>query len=427
MLPRRKSLYNALSKKALIELSKSYLDHLQRLFSLSRGLEKRSLQNMQTMSRLLGHPERSFPAIHIAGTNGKGSVCLKMSKALELSGFRCGLFSSPHISCFRERIRIGSEFIAESDVSRLLSTIQRLEREAQLQLTFFEYCTLLAFEYFAKNKVDIAVIETGIGGRLDATNILIPILSVITSIGLDHTEILGATKRLIASEKGGIIKPSIPILIGPTVPVHPIRKIADPLRSPLTIIPHQNLSFNLENASIAKKGLDLLSDRFPLQPDAIAQALAIDPPCRFEKVPPANLARSPLKILSRPAQVVLDVAHNPQGFERLVQRVRLEYPNRAIHFMVSFCRNKDIAQCAKAIFPIATSIAIPRIGHYRLASPEYLLPYFERRQTRIDFPIPLLESYLPELERGDLLVICGSFFMMSSMREALGYLEPRDP
>lgn len=410
-------------------LETSYIEQIHHLFSLSKKDGKASLQNMQTMSRLLNHPEKKLRIIHIAGTNGKGSVCWKIAKAFEFSGLRCGLFTSPHLCCFRERIRIGDNLIEEEAIENLLFKICTSANEKGLCLTYFEYCTLLAFEYFAEKKVDVAVIEVGIGGRLDATNIAIPELSIITSIGLDHTEILGSTIEEIAIEKGGIIKAQIPVLIGPRVPVRPIEKIAAPLNSSLSIVPERNLPFHLENASIAEEAVRLLSTRFIFNQSRIAQALAIDPPCRFEEVLISTLKRSPLGPEWKHANVILDVAHNPQGFERLLQRLCLKYPNRKFHFMINLGSNKNISACIALLLSKAKSIYIPRMSHPRLSPPESLLPHFRVCDipVLIDDSESLLRSYIRLYGPSEILVVCGSFFMMGQIRKLLGYIEPQDP
>ena len=178
---------------------------------------KPGLENMSALMHALSNPHRAFPAIHVAGTNGKGSTSHLIAAALQAAGLRVGLYTSPHLVDFRERIRINGQMIPESEVIRFVSDTSIIINK--VQPSFFEAATALAFAYFAAEKVDIAVIEVGLGGRLDATNILTPILSVITNIGLDHTEYLGHTLPEIAAEKAGIIKPGVPCVIGETDPL----------------------------------------------------------------------------------------------------------------------------------------------------------------------------------------------------------------
>lgn len=160
----------------------------------------------------LGNPHRAYPCIHVAGTNGKGSVANMLAATLQASGYRVGLFTSPHLVDFRERIRVNGEMIAKCTVSRFVE--RWIESNLSCEPSFFELTTALAFEYFKQQKVDYAVIEVGLGGRLDSSNIITPILSVITNISIDHTQFLGNTLAEIASEKAGIIKPCVPVVIG---------------------------------------------------------------------------------------------------------------------------------------------------------------------------------------------------------------------
>lgn len=177
---------------------------------------KADLHNSYVLSDILNHPEQKFPSVHIAGTNGKGSTSHMLASVFQEAGYKTGLYTSPHLKDFRERIRINGKKIPKSWVSRFIHLHKNVFEE--IHPSFFEMTVALAFDYFAKEKVDIAIIETGLGGRLDSTNIITPILSLITNIGLDHVHILGSTKREIAGEKAGIIKKNVPVLIGETHP-----------------------------------------------------------------------------------------------------------------------------------------------------------------------------------------------------------------
>ncbi|HYH55788.1 MAG TPA: Mur ligase family protein, partial [Anseongella sp.] len=165
---------------------------------------KPSLKNISLLCRALGEPQLKFRSVHIGGTNGKGSVSNMLAAVLQTAGYRTGLYTSPHLRDFRERIRVSGQMIPEEEVVRLVAESRELIEE--LSPSFFEVTVALAFQYFACRKVDIAVVEVGMGGRLDSTNIIVPELSVITNIGYDHINILGATLQEIASEKAGIIK-----------------------------------------------------------------------------------------------------------------------------------------------------------------------------------------------------------------------------
>ena len=222
---------------------------------------KSTLDNTHRLDQAFGHPHRNYPTIHVAGTNGKGSVSHMIASVLQASGLKTGLYTSPHLLDFRERIRINGQSIPEDEVSAFVSGNQEIIRD--VQPSFFEMTVALAFDYFAREQVDVAVIETGMGGRLDSTNIIIPVLSVITNISLDHTEFLGTELTSIAREKGGIIKQGVPLLIGraetPTLEV--LRSMARERDAPVIcasqIYKAQFLTLNLDGTMqlrFSKKG-----------------------------------------------------------------------------------------------------------------------------------------------------------------------------
>lgn len=177
---------------------------------------KANLDNTYRLSEILNHPEKQFKSVHIAGTNGKGSTSHMLASVLQEAGYKVGLYTSPHLKDFRERIKINGAMISENEV---IDFVKEYKNEFEkIQLSFFEWTVGLAFHYFANQKVDIAIIETGLGGRLDSTNIVTPEVAVITNISMDHTQFLGDTLAKIAAEKAGIIKPTIPVIIGETQP-----------------------------------------------------------------------------------------------------------------------------------------------------------------------------------------------------------------
>ena len=219
----------------------SYQQTLDYLFSalpayhrIGAAAYKADLANTEAMMEHLGHPERGFRSIHVAGTNGKGSVSHFLASILQEAGYKVGLYTSPHLVDFRERIRINGEMIPQQEV---VTFVQKHKSFFEPQgLSFFEMTVGLAFDYFRNRQVDIAVIEVGMGGRLDSTNVITPLLSVITNIGLDHTQFLGDTLEKIAAEKAGIIKPGIPVVVGQTQPeTQPVfERIAAERHSPIT-------------------------------------------------------------------------------------------------------------------------------------------------------------------------------------------------
>jgi len=394
---------------------------------------KLGLQNMNELHELLGRPMDKLTVVHIAGTNGKGSVCLKIAKTLELNGLRVGLFCSPHVSSFRERMQVNGRLISEEQVIEFLPRIYDLCKEHDIPATFFEITTALAFMFFAEEQVDVVVLETGLGGRLDATNIVKrPALSVITSIGLEHTRILGDTVEKIAVEKGGIIKPDCPVLVGPHVPHEVLRECAREKQAKayytcddvLGESPTAITDYDEENARIAAAAIQLLTE-YDVPEDVVEQGTRERPPCRFE-----------ILELDDDLTVVLDVAHNPAAMEYLVRKLQTTYPNDKFRVVVGMSSDKDIGKCGRSILEAvnddAQSIHVVQAAHPRAATIEAILVAEPRlKDSHFDSEDRSIGKQVREAMRlarvnGEVLVVCGSVFLMAEAREALGIDEPRD-
>lgn len=369
----------------------SYQQLVNKLFALNtqKGM-KLGLEQMESLAQAVGNPERNFRSVHIAGTNGKGSTATKVAKGLESSFNKVGLFTSPHISTFRERIKINGVMISETDTERLLSQI------IDLPGTFFELTTLLAFLYFAEQNVQYAVIETGLGGRLDATNIILPELSVITSISLEHTDVLGVTLEEIAAEKAGIIKSGVPVILGPT---------AQLISAPLSIPVMGDFStVSEENNAIAKKALEQLG----VSLDLILKALEAQPSCRMEKA----------------GNVILDVAHNPSALERYFN----EDKRRPLNIVCALSKNKDLKRCMEIIANHAANITLVKAPNGRSADPNDLHSIL----LEIGFPkqnisiCPIITQAVDTASRKGATAVIGSFFIMCEARKALNFRDEAD-
>jgi len=350
-----------------------YKDLVIRLFSLPAPKKRRSdLASMLKAAKALGSPEREFPSVHIAGTNGKGSVAVKLAKVLEENGYRVGLFTSPHLFTYRERFQINGKMISEKKVCQYLERILPLFEHP----TFFEVSTLLAFLYLAEKQVDIAIIETGLGGRLDPTNIVDPILSIITSIGYDHTEILGKTLDEIAKEKGGIIKERAPVVLGSTAN----RKVL------IEMAKAKNVSFvtcKEGNLNIVRAALKLL----PFNVES-TNGLKFSAPCRFEMR----------------GDLILDVAHNPAAFERLFEKVKRMFPKKKLHVLLGMGKDKDIEGSLKVILKYADHLALMPPNHPRL-SPKELFSH--------GTPMTFDEAKAYAKKNKALAILTGSFYVMN--------------
>lgn len=363
-----------------------------------------SLENMQSLHKALSCPTSTYPTIHVAGTNGKGSVSMKIAKALEYSGYRVGLYTSPHIRSPRERICINSEIISEEEMICGMEKLSQVCQKLGLNLSFFELMTFLAFEFFCEKHVDIAVIETGLGGRLDTTNVLYPILTIITSISKEHMQFLGQNLEKIAFEKAGILKPRVPVVLGPRARFQSIYNHACALNCPVYYVSKVFHFFDEENSEIAKNALEQLKTDFVLTQKSIDQALILRPSCRFEVC----------------GDVVFDVAHNPEAVFYLLQALHYFFPQRRLRFVVGFSKDKDYESCLELIAPVAIHIHLVQEN-------DRLTPIEELSFVLKDAPSSFYTCH-QSIEEGvkaafsfasqanELTVVCGSFCIMQEAK-----------
>lgn len=439
---------------------------LQRLYQVNRFTAvKLGIENMKQLNAAFGDPASRYEVVHVAGTNGKGSVSFKIAKALERSGYKVGLFVSPHVACFRERIQVNGVLISEAQVCETLAEIFNISAQLRIPATFFEITTMLAFQHFAKQNVDCVVLETGLGGRLDATNIVTPSLSVITSIGMDHMRILGNTIEAISREKAGIMKPNVPVVIGPHAPLDIMRSHADALNAPLVQVQHESDfddDFNAENTAIAREAvvqLNRLSHKVgnselsvDLASRRVASVLESRPPCRFQVF---HIVRP--NSTERKVTIVLDVAHNPPAIERLVDLLCKRFPDKKYRFVCGFSADKDMRRVVSTIAQVCKHNATDdeRRDEALLQQRIHLVKANNPRGASLDEinhaltagsashdedvwtrPFEAIESIEDGVNAAvaaarasvddEVVVICGSVFLMAEARQALGFKEPID-
>ena len=430
---------------------------LCRLYTTNLFNEKNDgLNVMNRLHQAIGSPmdnTNDVSIVHIAGSNGKGSTALKVAHALKLANFRVGLFSSPHISSFRERIQINEVPVSEEQIQKGLTEVFNICDAQNIPATFFEVVTALAFMIFAQEKVDMVVLETGLVGRLDATNIVQqPALSVITTIGLEHTKILGDTVEKIALEKGGIIKQGCPVLVGKNVPVQVLRDCAIEKKASqfyecedvLGKEPSEDITFvdyDAENSRIATAALTILQKVWStdhtrqLSTEQINEGVKVRPLCRFEEL---NISDSITN--NTPVRVILDVAHNPQALEYLIAKLHTNYPSLSLRIIVGFSADKDVKSCSDILLenvsdpskihlvespnPRAASISSILKGNPTLKGCNYNEGNGVKYESSISLQVQ--EALKLAAANDELLVICGSFFIMADARKELGINEPRD-
>lgn len=391
----------------------NYAGCLKKLFETNlQGGVKLGLSNMHSLSHFFNHPEKSFKTVHIAGTNGKGSTATKIAKSLEAKGLKVGLFTSPHISSFRERIQINGKKILEDDVLNIMQELFQAVESLAIPATFFELTTMLCLLFFRKKKVDFAVVETGLGGRLDATNIITPEISVITSISFDHMEILGTTLEKIAWEKAGIIKEKVPVVIGPWVPKGVIEKEAQKKKSTVVHVEGEFQNFDEENSAIARKALEIMG----ISEREILLGIRHRPPCRLE-------------LFDSERPIILDVAHNPDGFRKLFRSLRCVFRKQPFHVILGLSKSKDIEECLRIIVQEAKMVYCIEAKSARAICSSELSDRLKQMTGKFYPCFSSIEQAIiaanAQREKNPLL-ITGSFFIMAEARQALGIKEPLD-
>jgi dihydrofolate synthase/folylpolyglutamate synthase len=433
-----------------------YQGAVRYLLSLGRELAaptqaaaaKFDLENISVLAQRLGRPDRAYPSVHIAGTNGKGSTAAFLESILRESGFRTGLYTSPHLERINERIRIAGEEISDdafaTTFTRIRSLIEELLADGKLRAhpTFFECVTTLAFESFAQARVDFAVFEVGLGGRLDATNILRPSVSIITRIAFDHENFLGHSLKEIASEKAGILKSAIPAVVAPQDPeaMRAIHARAEEVGSPiletescfclegiqadnlaaradaveiatgerLRIAPRLLGQFQLQNALNAAAAACFLRSRgFRIRGESIERGIAAaEWPGRLER-----LGSSP--------DVYLDGAHNPAAARELAEFLRKNFAGRKIRILFGALRDKAVDEIAGILFSHAEEVVFTEAGTSRAISAQQLAEIAGHHANRFSVN-PAAEEAFDDLlacaEPSDAVFVTGSLYLVGQIR-----------
>ncbi len=366
-----------------------YTDMLDYLYNLGWFGIKPGLERIKTAMEKLGNPHNSLKIIHVAGTNGKGSVCAMLNSILQKAGYKVGMFTSPHMVDFRERFQINNEMIGKEDVFRIVQTV----KNTGVELTFFELTTAVAFQYFYEQNVDFAIIEVGMGGRFDATNIVEPVATVITSISFDHIEWLGHTLDKISCEKAGIVKENIPLFT--TVDNEVIKNICKEKNAPLFVIndtenTNMNGFFQRTNAGLAA---------------AVARYMKISE----DKIKEGLLsARWPARLEFIEKNVLLDCAHNENGIKKMSDFVKsLKYDKLVIIFGVM--KNKDYTTMIKNL-PKYNKLILTKPKINRSADPHTIKNLCHDAIIIED----VAEAYTNAKKiasESDLILICGSCYL----------------
>lgn len=406
----------------------TYAEAIQFLYSLSLFGANFGLENTFKLADLAGNPQKQLRFIHVAGTNGKGSTCAMLESIYRASGLRVGLFTSPHLVSFRERIQVNRQFISEAEVVRLVEKLKPFIEQfsAEHPPTFFEAVTIMTLLHFAEQQCELVIWETGLGGRLDATNIVTPLASVITNIGIEHSEWLGDTVEKIAAEKAGIIKPGVPIVTAASVGhgLEVIEAIARERHSPFTTVdavqtnhppldsielplhgPHQRL-----NAALAVATVRALSKQLPVNDAALRKGLStVNWPGRMHRIQTAS-----------GQTILLDGAHNSDGAEALRVALQEEFPNSNPAMIFGVFRDKDFTSMCHSLAPLAGRILLTPVQSKRTEAPARLVAAC--RESNPSATIEVCGSLAEALEKvsaAPFTVIAGSLYLIGEAMELL--------
>ena len=406
---------------------------------------KPGLERIAEFCRSIGNPQRNYFVIHVAGTNGKGSISNMLAAVLQQAGYQTGLFTSPHLTDFRERIRVNGEMIPKQKV---VNFVDRYRSEMErLQLSFFEMTTAMAFDYFAQSDVEVAVIETGLGGRLDATNIVQPILSVITNIGLEHTEYLGDSLPKIAREKGGIIKKCTPVVVGEKNSNYNLvlEEIAHDLRSEIT---YAEEAFSLGECGFERGKqvvtMTRLRDGYPYQlrldllgeyqrKNLVTVATALD---KLHESTPLSISRRAFvegvrdvsqltsfrgrwQLLSDKPLIVCDTAHNEHGIAEVAKQLQARTNSGRLFCIMGFCEDKDFSKML-ALMPSDAHYIFTQASIRRAASLEKISEVASTLNLDFELAPTVAEALAKaheQLTDEDMLYIGGSTFVVAEVLE----------
>jgi len=402
----------------------TYPDSVQFLYALGNEIKsaKLGLERIVAVLAALGNPERAFRVVHVAGTNGKGSTCAMIEAGLRAAGVRTGLFTSPHLIEPTERIQIDGIPVSQADFEHAFNVVHEAAEKLELDChpTYFETVTAMAFWLFREKKVDTAVIEVGLGGRLDSTNVVQPILTVITPIDFDHEAYLGHTIEAIAGEKAGILKPGVPAVFAPQRPEaeRVLEAQAAKLGVPVT------REFEIRDLHIDARGSRFSGIVCPLAGEhqvdnAATAALAL----RALGVDPAGIAeaRWPGRIehVSPNPDIILDGAHNPAGARALARYLERFYGNRRIWLVYGAMRDKAIDEVAGTLFPLAAELLLTAPDTPRALRPEALAEFAAsgHMAAHIEQTVEAAINYArTHANDEDLIVITGSLFVVGEAR-----------
>ncbi len=427
----------------------TYPEAVRYLYSLGNELRgaKLGLERIATLLEALDHPERAFESVHIAGTNGKGSTAAMIEAGLRAAGLRTGLYTSPHLVRINERIRVNGAEIPDDDFASAFDAVhgaieQLLAREAlDGHPTYFECVTAMAFRHFRSAGVERAVVEVGLGGTLDATNVIAPRVAVITPIDFDHEALLGRGAESISTEKAGILKPGVPAVFAPQHPQAEAVLEARARELGIAVV-HAGREWRAENVAqtdghyrfsgMSVTGREILAELNLAGEHQVTNALAaiaaLDALGISAKAMERGLreARWPgrLEAVAQNPLVLLDGAHNPAGARALARFVEKHYRGRRVWLIYSAMRDKAVDEVAGVLFPPAHKVILTRVPVERAVSPQALLGLVAHHHKRIEVTESLAEA-LEQIRRAaaktDIILVTGSLYLVGEAKKLLSH------
>ncbi|MGI8583635.1 MAG: bifunctional folylpolyglutamate synthase/dihydrofolate synthase [Chitinophagaceae bacterium] len=416
------------------------------LFSkIGAAAYKKDITNTVLLCKAAGNPQNKIKTIHVAGTNGKGSVSHMLAAIFQQSGYKTGLYTSPHLKNFRERIKVNGEMISEDFIVSFVEKIKSFSE--QINPSFFELTVVMALQYFEEEKVDLAIIETGLGGRLDSTNVITPELSIITNIGYDHMNILGDTLEKIAFEKAGIIKPNVPVVIGESLPATKSIFLEKSKQSNAPIVFAED-KFNITNSVLQNNELEV--EVCEINPDSYRdqkEIIVLDLNGIYQqknlltvlaavdelKRQGFNLEKENVKsalvsvksttglhgrwdVIQQHPMIALDVAHNEDGIKQLLDQVTL-YNYKTLHIIFGIVKDKDPDKILSLLPENATyyftKAQIPRaLPEDELAEKAKAYNLFGEKYAEVN---EALKAATAKASKKDLIIVCGSVFVVGEV------------
>jgi len=388
---------------------KQTLDYIYNLKgSEYKGNFNLSLGNVKVLLRKLGNPEKSLKVIHVAGTNGKGSVCAMIASILREAGYKVGMYTSPHLKDFRERFLINGVKISEKELVRCFQIVNLFITNQ----TFFEVITAMAFLYFNDKNVDFLVLEVGMGGRLDATNVVNPLVSVITNIGLEHQDYLGNTVEKIAYEKAGIVKEGKPVVTGASgAALNVIKKVAKERNAPLSLVkPIRKIPLRLKgdfqriNASIVWETIKVLNKEYNLK-------------VNNSKIKKGLLkTKWPGRLEFISSNVLVDCAHNPEAVKALKKElIKIKKNYKKIYLIIAMLKDKDYKTMLKELLPLANGVILTKVKIPRALEPKVLAKYVGKNYIIIEDAKKALRYAKEIAKKDDLIVVTGSIYLVGEV------------